>query len=359
MVRWGWPGAGALRADRRTAWLAAGVVLAVVVLVGCVRATVDRADAVAPSGTSSPAGPAGPITLAFAGDVHFEGSSRAALDSGLGSAASVLRKADLAVVNLETAVTTGGNRQPKEFTFRTTSKAFDVLGAAGVDAVSMANNHGMDFGRAGLRDSLAAAKAARMPVLGAGPDDTAAFAPQRRTVRGVRVSVFAATDVLDSFAIGSWPAAPDRPGVASIKDAGLARLVDAVRAEKARRADVVAVVVHWGTELVTCPTARQQEVARTLAAAGADVVAGSHAHVLQPTTRIGKTVVAYGLGNFVFYARGGDTAQTGVLTVTVTKAGVRSSAWAPAVIRSGRPMLLTGADKAQALAAQKRRGAGC
>lgn len=354
MVRLGWSGVGALRADRRTALLAAGAVLGVLVLVGCVRATADRADAVAPAGTT----PAGPVTLAFAGDVHFEGSSAAALDRGPGSAAAVLRRADLAVVNLETAVTTGGNRQPKQYAFRAPARAFDVLRDAGVDAVSMANNHGMDFGRAGLRDSLAAARAARMPVLGAGADEAAAAAPLRRTVRGVRVSVFAGTDVLDSFAIGSWPATADRAGIASLKGDGLARLAAAVRDER-RRADVVAVVVHWGVERVTCPTARQQLVARTLSEAGADVVAGSHAHVLQPTTRVGRTVVAYGLGNFVFYARGGAGAQTGVLTVTATAQGVRSTAWAPAVIRSGRPMLLTGAAKADAVAAQKRRGAGC
>ena len=355
MVRLGWSGVGALRADRRTALLAAGVVLAVLVLVGCVRATADRADALSPSASPTPTGP---VRLAFAGDVHFEGSSAAALDQGLGSAAAVLRKADLAVVNLETAVTTGGDRQPKQYAFRAPAAAFDVLRGAGVDAVSMANNHGMDYGRAGLRDSLAAARSARMPVLGAGADDAAAFAPLRRTVRGIRVSVFAATDVLDSFAIGSWPATADRAGLASIKGAGLSRMAAAVRAES-RRADVVAVVVHWGVERVTCPTARQQQVARTLAAAGADVVAGSHAHVLQPTTRIGSTVVAYGLGNFVFYARGGAGARTGVLTVTVTKAGVRSTTWSPAVIRSGRPALLTGAAKAEAVAAQKRRGAAC
>lgn len=357
MVRLGWPGS-ALRADRRTALLAGGVVLSVLVLVGCVRATVDRADAVIPS--AAPAATTGrPVTIAFAGDVHFEGSSAAALDAGLGSAGTVLRTADLAVVNLETAVTTGGNRQPKQYAFRAPARAFDTLRAAGVDVVSMANNHGMDYGRAGLRHSLAAAGAARMPVLGAGADDAAAFAPLRRTVRGVRVSVFAATDVLDSFAVGSWPATPDRPGLASVKDAGLARLVAAVRAEKGRRADVVAVVLHWGVERVTCPTARQQEVARALAAAGADVVAGSHAHVLQPTARVGRSVVAYGLGNFVFYARGGAGAQTGVLTVTVTKAGVRGSTWSPAVIRSGRPALLTGAAKTAAVTAQKERGAGC
>jgi len=298
------------------------------------------------------------VVLAFAGDVHFEGSSAAALEGDLGTAATVLAGADVAVVNLETAVTSGGDRQPKTYAFRAPATAFTVLGRGGVDAVSMANNHGMDFGRAGLVDSLAAARTAKVTVLGAGRTDTEAFAPMRRTVRGVRVSVLAATDVLDSFAIGSWPATAARPGVASAKGEGLARLAGAVRAERSR-ADVVAVVVHWGVERRVCPTARQRTAARALADAGADVVVGSHAHVLQPQATVGRAVVHYGMGNFVFYARGGAAADSGVLTVTATASGVRSTAWHPAVIRGGRPQLLADAAKADAVREQAARGSAC
>ncbi|WP_198950601.1 CapA family protein [Kineosporia sp. A_224] len=300
-----------------------------------------------------------PVVLAFAGDVHFEGASEAALDGNLGTAAKVLKAADLAVVNLETAVTTRGTPEPKQYTFRAPPRAFAALRTAGVDAVSMANNHGMDYGRVGLRDSLAAAKDASFPVLGAGADSAAAFAPLRRTIRGVRVSVFAATDVLDSFATTTWPATTSRAGLATTKGTGLARLARAVRAEKADGVEVVVVLLHWGVERRTCPTARQADVARTLASAGADAVVGSHAHVLQPQTKVAGAVVHYGMGNFVFYARPGAGAQTGVLSLTVTARGVKSTAWDPAVIVSGRPKLLTGAARTTALAAQRTRGAGC
>lgn len=305
--------------------------------------------------------PGGRAVLAFAGDVHFEGASAAALDEGLGSAAGRLAAADLAVVNLETAVTAAGDRQPKQYAFRAPAVAFDVLAAAGVDAVSLANNHGMDFGRAGLLDSLAAADAAGVDVLGAGRDVADAREPLRRTVGGVRVSVLAATDVLDSFAIGSWPATADRPGIVSAKSAAdLERLVAAVTAEKAEdRADVVAVMLHWGVETRVCPTARQRDLATRLAAAGADVVVGSHAHVVQPDTTVGRTAVHYGTGNFVFYARGGRAVESGVWTVTVTRQGVAATAWEPATIRAGRPALLSGAARDAAVAAQQSRGARC
>ncbi len=98
-----------------------------------------------------------PVTLAFAGDVHFESPIRQELDADpsqvLRSIRPVLGDADLTVVNLETAVTNRGSAQSKAYTFRAPATAFAALEAGGVDAASMANNHGMDFGLTGLRDS--------------------------------------------------------------------------------------------------------------------------------------------------------------------------------------------------------------
>ncbi|MBC6460973.1 CapA family protein, partial [Actinomadura sp. HBU206391] len=96
-----------------------------------------------------------PFTVAFGGDVHFEGQLRARLDADPGTAfgpvAERLKSADLAMVNLETAVTTGGAPAPKQFVFRAPPAAFQAVRSAGVDVVTMANNHGMDYGEAGLR----------------------------------------------------------------------------------------------------------------------------------------------------------------------------------------------------------------
>ncbi|MGQ7297207.1 CapA family protein [Quadrisphaera sp. KR29] len=304
----------------------------------------------APAATSSAGASAdgvahtpGTAVLAFAGDVHFEGASSSTTD--LGSAFDVLAQADLAVVNLETAVTTGGTRVDKQFAFRAPPQAVAALRDAGVDAVSLANNHGMDYGASGLRDTLEAGREAGLPVLGAGQDVDDAFRPLRLEPQGVPVSVIAATDVLDSSVQTAWTATATKPGLASAKDSE--RLLEDVRGE-AQAGRVVVVVLHWGTERVQCPTARQRALAADLAEAGAAVVVGSHAHVLQPTGRVGSALVAYGLGNFHFYAKAGNTlgTQTGVLTVEVGHDGVRGSQWHPAVIRSGTPELLTGPSAA-------------
>ncbi len=281
-------------------------------------------------------------TLAFAGDVHFEGVS--ASTGGLGSAFSVLEDADVAVVNLETAVSRRGERAAKEYAFRAPPTAMTALAAAGVDAVTVANNHGMDYGRAALTDTLSAGRDSSLRVLGAGDDEQAALAPWRTAPHGVQVSVLAATDVLDDPLAAAWTATPRSPGLASAKDER--RLLQAVRTE-AERSDVVVVYLHWGAERQVCATERQQQLARRLAGAGADVVVGSHAHVLQPAARVDGALVAYGLGNFQFYATQEPYTRTGVMTVTVSPRGVVEHAWAPASIVGGHPELLTGADAAE------------
>jgi poly-gamma-glutamate synthesis protein (capsule biosynthesis protein) len=95
------------------------------------------------------------------------------------------------------------------------------------------------------------------------------------------------------------------------------------------------VFLHWGVERESCPSARQQEVANALVAAGADIVVGSHAHVLQGGGRLGSALVGYGLGNFVFYNVSGEYGRSGVLLVTATGRNIDSYQWVPARIRGG------------------------
>jgi Bacterial capsule synthesis protein PGA_cap len=292
-----------------------------------------------------------PVTIAFGGDVHFEGAigSRLAANPAttLGPIAGVLRRADLAVVNLETAITERGSPAGKDFTFRAPPSALTALKEAGVDVATMANNHGLDFGPVGLRDSLAAAKAARFPVVGIGRDADEAYRAYQTTVNGQRIAVIGATQVLDSSLAAAWTAGDGKPGMASAYQE--ARLLAAVKAARAS-ADTVIVDLHWGRELVNCPIDRQRALAPKLVAAGADVVVGSHAHILLGGGYLRGAYVDYGLGNFVFYARGGPTAQSGVLLLTLRGRAVTTSRWVPAVISGGIPIPLQGPPAAQAVA---------
>jgi hypothetical protein len=313
--------------------------------------TTGRTTTTSPERAGSTREPTGePVTLAFGGDVHFEGAvgSRLAANpaTALGPVAGVLRRADLAVVNLETAITERGTPAAKEFTFRAPPSALTALKAAGVDVATMANNHGQDFGVVGLRDSLAAASRAKLPVIGIGRDADEAFRPYRVTVKGQRIAVLGATQVLDSNLAAAWTAGDGKPGMASAYEEE--RLLAAVRAARAE-ADTVVVDLHWGRELVNCPIDRQRALAPKLVAAGADVVVGSHAHILLGGGYLRGAYVHYGLGNFVFYSRGGLTAQSGVLLLTMRGRAVAGSRWVPAVISGGIPIPLQGAAATRAV----------
>jgi poly-gamma-glutamate capsule biosynthesis protein CapA/YwtB (metallophosphatase superfamily) len=313
--------------------------------------------AAAPSSTSAPAAtpsappPEGPVTLAFAGDVHTAGRLEERFsqpETALASVAPLLNGADLTMVNLETAVTNRGTAEAKSFTFRAPPSVFDALRTAGVDVVSMANNHGVDFGPVGLGDSLEASRQRNVPVVGIGADDTAAFAPYLTTIRGERIALLAADQVPDST-LRRYSAGPGRAGVASAFDAD--RLLQAVRSAR-QQADTVVVYLHWGEERLSCPTRLQRNLAEQLSRAGADLLVGTHAHALQGAGWLGDTYVAYGLGNFVWWRSNYPAAvTTGVLNLTVDDGRVLQADFVPARINdAGLPRPRTGPDAEQARA---------
>jgi poly-gamma-glutamate synthesis protein (capsule biosynthesis protein) len=329
----------------------AALALSAAVLIGAVVGGEDEAAPRKPRASGTATRPDGkPVVLAFGGDVHFESMIGSELRSSptlvLASIAPVLRRADVAVVNLETAVTTGGSATTKTFVFRAPPSALAALAAGGVDVASMANNHGMDFGEAGLRDSLAAAKRYRFTVIGIGLNDSQAYRPYRTTVNGQRIAVIGATQVLDDELISAWTAGPGKPGLASAKD--VPRLLRAVRQARAT-SDTVVVFVHWGIELEQCPSRDQRTLAKQLVAAGADVVVGGHAHRLQGAGRMGTALVDYGLGNFVWYGTSELSTRTGVLLVTTEGRRVLGYRWEPARIVSGTPRPLAGAERRAAI----------
>src|SRR6185503_18947371 len=119
------------------------------------------------------------------------------------------------------------------------------------------------------------------------------------------------------------------------------------------RVDIVVVYMHWGEELQGCPTQRQQTTAQALADAGADVVVGSHAHLLLGSGWLGDTYVDYGLGNFLWYHN--HEPETGVLRLTIRDGQVVDDSWTPARMQTfGRPLPLRGEDRAAAIADWRR-----
>jgi poly-gamma-glutamate synthesis protein (capsule biosynthesis protein) len=294
--------------------------------------------AVTPSPSASPTPTE--ITLAFAGDVHFAGRTLALLDepaTSFGPIADTLAAADLTVVNLETAVTDRGVPEPKTFHFRAPASTYDAVKAAGVDLVTLANNHALDYGQEGLADTVEHARRAGVPTVGAGAD---AYAPWITEVRGTRFAFLGFSQVSELWE--RWRATETKPGIAMSYDRR--RALKAVR-EAVAATDVVIVYVHWGREGDNCPTEEMGDFAGALADAGAKIVVGTHAHLMLGDGWLGKTYVHYGLGNFLWWRDDAFSNDTGVLRVTVRDHQVTHTDFLPATISrtTGQPVPTTSA----------------
>ncbi|NUU24958.1 MAG: CapA family protein, partial [Streptomycetaceae bacterium] len=264
----------------------------------------------------------------------------------LGPISTTLAQADFAMVNFESAITERGAPEEKLYHFRAPASALSELGRAGVDVVSMANNHAVDYGPDGLADSVAAAKNPAVPVIGLGADAAAAFKPWIAEANGVKVAFLAASQVQD-LTNAKYAAGPSKPGIASALTSD--RLVKAVKDAK-KQAPVVVVYLHWGNEGDTCPDSRQTGLAKQLAQAGATAVVGTHAHVMQGAGMLGGTYVAYGFGNFLWYGTSPypNSDDTGVTTLTITNGKVVKEAFTPALVDArGVPMPQQGAESAR------------
>jgi len=146
-----------------------------------------------------------------------------------------------------------------------------------VTLIIEANNHGEDCGPPGLQTALATRTQTGYTILGIGQNAAQAFTPFTTTIHGEHIAIIAATQVIDSDLQMAWTATATQPGLASAYDVN--DLVAAVEAAR-QTADTVIVYLHWGTELDACPNPLKEPLDQVLVQAGADVVVGTHAHVL-------------------------------------------------------------------------------
>ena len=277
------------------------------------------------------------VVLAAAGDVNLGDRTALAIAAhGTGypwtGVGDVLRDADLAIANLECAVSRGGVPVPgKEYTFRGRPAALPAVARAGIDVLSLANNHSADYGQGALLDTIRHARSAGLATVGAGADLAAARRPARIELGGLRIAILGYSDVRPL----GFDAGLGRPGVTP----AFAELIDPDIRRARRTADLVIVYFHWGTELATTPNSRQKRLADLAFRAGATIVLGAHPHVLQPVQRGGSKLIAWSLGNFVFAAKSAGTTATGILLAHLGADGVVGQRLVPATIRGVRPTL--------------------
>ncbi|WP_354637264.1 CapA family protein [Kitasatospora camelliae] len=205
-----------------------------------------------------------------------------------------LAEADLVVLNLECCVSSRGHRWPnpyKLFFFRAPPTAARVLAELGVDCVTLANNHALDYGNDALVDTRALLERAGIRTVGAGGNVREARDFTALEASGVRLAVVAVTDHPEDYAAGE-----DHPGVAwADLHEGVPGWLTELIGRAVASADAVLVTPHWGPNMTSRPPPHVAAAAPQLLAAGATLVAGHSAHVFHGVA----DRILYDMGDFV------------------------------------------------------------
>ncbi|MXZ62907.1 MAG: CapA family protein [Chloroflexi bacterium] len=247
------------------------------------------------------------VTVGLVGDLMFARDVVTLMqEHGAGypfqRAAPLFEGADVLIGNLEGTFTERGERADKYYTFRAPPDLAYTLRDAGFDAVSLANNHALDYGPVGLADTIDALDRLGVTHFGAGEDAAGAVRPLVIEARGWRLALLGFSAVRSSVFAGAA-----EPGVAEASVDAVQAAVEAADSD----ADAVIVAFHFGTEYDATPTREQRTLAHAAVDAGATLVVGHHAHTLQPWDRRGDALILYGLGNFVFDLDREDLATLG------------------------------------------------
>lgn len=284
----------------------------------------------------------GVVRLALVGDLMFgrrveERRRREGVGNPLGRVAESLTSADLTFGNLECVLGTpeeaarwGGFAKIR---LLAPPRAARWLAEAGFDAVSLGNNHALDFGAAGLAATARRLGRAGVASFGIWTGREETVEPLVLEAGGRRVALLSYSNVSPAeFEAGG----KGRPGTIPPLAERLAR--DLPRAKAL--SDFLMVFVHWGVEGRAEPVPGQRRLARRLAELGADAVVGHHPHVLQPFAFEGGCLVAYSLGNFLFDQELRAARESLVLWIHLPREGPFGACFSPVSLEDGYPRFL-------------------
>ncbi|NLJ89609.1 MAG: CapA family protein [Clostridiales bacterium] len=186
----------------------------------------------------------------------------------------IFEEDDITIVNLETTLTTATKKADKKFRFKADPSYVEILKQGNIEAVSLANNHSRDYLDQGYKDTIATLEEAGIGYFGYKNRYI-------KDVRGIKVGVFGLTPWYESDEIKE----DIRTAIKELKDEG---------------ADIIIAMYHWGIERDNYPNSAQKNIGRFTIDEGADLVLGSHPHVLQGIEEYKGKNIVYSLGNFCF-----------------------------------------------------------
>ncbi|MBD3184570.1 hypothetical protein GF312_19975 [Candidatus Poribacteria bacterium] len=284
------------------------------------------------------------IIFVAAGDIMLSrGVGKRILASGyefpFKNVAEIMKSADLTFGNLECPISSSGTAdKEKEVTFRAETEVIKSLKSAGIDVVSLANNHAMDYGSVALLETLDILSHNGIRYAGAGSNSINARRSANFNINGVNVAFLAYTYKFHKVV----EAQENQPGVAISRSHDI--LIDLQKAKE--NSDIVIVSFHWGWEYSDHPDYMTRHLAHMTVESGADLVIGHHPHVIQGVELYKNSIICYSMGNFVFDQRGNRVRRGLMLRCKLHKEGVKEAEFIPVIIDPAeyRPAIAFGAE---------------
>lgn len=285
------------------------------------------------NGKESPSETDGDTTLIFTGDVLFANAFKAGYDAGgitgvlSEELLQELNAADILMINNEFPYSDRGEAMAdKQFVFRCSPSYVKALTEMGVDIVSLANNHTLDYGKDALRDTFTTLDKAGILYGGAGDTVERAQEIQVIEANGKKFGFIAVSRVIPTT---DWKVENSAPGLFSCYDE--TRLLEMIQEGK-NQCDFLTVFPHWGTEYSENPDENQLRIAEKCMEAGADLIVGAHTHCLQGVEYYNGKPVFYSMGNFIF---GQNIDRSAAVEVTVKADGTAAYRLIPVYAAGG------------------------
>lgn len=218
----------------------------------------------------------------------------------------LMEGADLAIVNLEGPISSRGKNVGSIYSFRADPRAIEGLTFAGIDLVSLANNHSGDYGPDALSETLELLRTAGVRAVGAGINMTEAQAPVFFEINGLKIAFLGATPLAPTWLTRTT----STPAVAPLDEKAI---IEQIVSARTQGADIVGILLHFGNEYATKHSLSQEQTTHRLIDAGATMVIGHHPHVVQEVEHYHGGVIAYSLGNFVFDQNFSEDTHHGLL----------------------------------------------
>jgi poly-gamma-glutamate capsule biosynthesis protein CapA/YwtB (metallophosphatase superfamily) len=250
----------------------------------------------------------------------------------------ITSNADIIFGNLETTIMPGRIINSGEMIFRTDPKSVEGLKFAGFNVLGLANNHIMNFSRAGLASTIRILNENNILHTGAGLSIEEIYKPAIKNIRGIKFAFFAFTYNFDQR-----KSSGEIYGVADMSIEKMKGLVGKAKLEN----DIVIVSMHAGTEYMPYPNKHQKEFARSAIDAGADLVVGHHPHVVQTVEKYKDKYIIYSLGNFIFDQMWSNETRLGAIAeINFKDKKVDSMNFIPIKIYDyAQPIVLEGGEK--------------